>query len=234
MNREAFKETVKIVLTISVFIFFTLFMFNNANGVGVPDDEINEPPVPIISFPKMNDVYNTRQNISFIGSESSDPDMDPLQFRWILDNRTVIGETADLEIEADSMDFGVHTVTLFVSDGEFNVTAATVFMVEYHLEDIDTDNDEIPDVIDDDDDNDGLLDSEEDQNNNGIFEYHLYETDQRDPDTDGDGVSDLLDDYPLDPGPPPTEEETLPGNFLLIGILAIVGSLIMIRRNIVR
>jgi hypothetical protein len=107
-----------------------------------------------------------------------------------------------------------------------------------HPEEIDTDEDGIPDSVDTDDDNDGVPDKDEDVNRNG--EVDAGETDPLDPDSDGDGYDDDVDEFPLDStkhtseGDTPTtesgskDEESFPLILLGIIICIIIVTLVVV------
>jgi hypothetical protein len=168
------------------------------NGYTVSEDFIittvprifNNPPLAEISGPLMQDVYNTRDTITFDASGSSDPDLiDVLSYRWVLANKQQISTDATFQYEASDLERGVHVITLYVSDGEYTVTDSISIYIKQHIDEVDTDNDGVPDGSDADDDNDGLLDEEEIEKG----------TNPRLQDSDSDGVNDLKDSQPLNP-----------------------------------
>ncbi|MGA1820957.1 MAG: FG-GAP-like repeat-containing protein [Thermoplasmatota archaeon] len=176
------------------------------NGFVVSDDfpinivykEVNNPPLASISAPEMHEVYDTQQKISFEGSDSIDPDLDNLQFKWVLANKTILSEEADFEVEASSLGQGVHVITLYVTDGWFTITDSISFYVKIHPSEIDTDGDGLPDGEDLDDDGDELTDQEE----------LSLGTNPKIADTDQDGMNDYLDADPLNPLIIDDEDET--------------------------
>ena len=167
------------------------------NGYSVSEDfpiniearVLNNPPLAEITSPEMQAVYDTRENIEFDASGSSDPDFSELSFRWVLADKTILSEEETLSIRASDLGRGVHVVTLYVSDGEFTVTDSISIYVRLHPDEVDTDGDGIEDGTDEDDDNDGLLDIEEER----------LGTNPRLKDSDLDGVNDELDPEPLNP-----------------------------------
>jgi hypothetical protein len=150
---------------------------------------LNNPPLAEISSPEMQQVFDTRENIEFDGSGSSDPDFGGLTFRWVLADKSVLSEEETFIIKASDLGRGVHVVTLYVSDGEFTVTDSISIYVRLHPDEVDTDGDGIEDGTDEDDDNDGLLDIEEER----------IGTNPRLKDSDLDGVNDKIDYEPLNP-----------------------------------
>jgi serine protease AprX len=107
-------------------------------------------------------------------------------------------------------DFGEPTKTLTVG-------GISLLKGYYDLSKIpNSDDDEVPDVVDADDDNDDLLDYQEDKNGNGVVDFD--ETDPLDPDTDNDGYNDKIDAYPLDPGKWQSEETTR--FYMLLGFIS--------------
>jgi hypothetical protein len=112
--------------------------------------------------------------------------------------------------------------------------------IEFVVNDKDTDDDGIEDLIDDDDDNDGLKDYEEDLNQNGIMDED--ESDPLNADTDSDGYIDSKDKYPQDDTKyrDPTNWEKVPFfgqyeqglciNLLIIGLILLVVLIYLFRR----
>jgi hypothetical protein len=207
------------------------------NGYTISDDltitiippDVNNPPMAQISSPVMQAVYNTRETIQFDASDSSDPDLDTLSYRWVLANKEQISELATFTMPALDLERGVHVITLYVSDGEYTVTDSISIYIKLHPDEVDTDNDGTPDGADDDDDNDGLLD---------VDEIRMG-TNPRLKDSDQDGVNDKIDPKPLNP------EIRLPDNkegqysywdiLILFVILAVfiimVGAMVVFKRR---
>ena len=207
------------------------------NGYTVSDDyaiiikaePVNNPPVAVISAPSMNDVFDTRETITFDAQDSSDPDLDDLQFSWVLGNRTVLSTLPTFEVAAADMGPGPHVISLYVTDGQRTVTSSISIYIKMHPDEVDTDGDGIPDGADQDDDNDGLTDVQEE----------LMGTNPRLRDTDLDGKSDSLDPKPLNPLV--VEENKDEGKvsyytvltlFIVLAVLILlIGSLLVLRRR---
>jgi hypothetical protein len=190
---------------------------------------VNNPPIAIIAEPIMQQVFTTKQTITFDATDSSDPDLDTLSFRWVLANKQQISDQATFEIDAATLERGVHVVTLYASDGEFTVTDSISIFIKQHPDEVDSDNDGIADGADDDDDNDGLLDIEE----------ALKGTNPRLKDSDQDGVFDSLDEQPLNPevGLPDEREgeysywDILILFLILAVFLILIGSMVVFKRR---
>ncbi|MGA1793861.1 MAG: hypothetical protein ACMUHM_07920 [Thermoplasmatota archaeon] len=85
----------------------------------------NEPPVAVISSPDNGEGFYVRQLIIFHSNGSLDPEGANLTFRWSIDGINLSNERSFALYLAE----GVHTVTLFVSDGELtSKTSITVIV----------------------------------------------------------------------------------------------------------
>ena len=76
---------------------------------------VNQPPVAVISSPTNGVTYLTTENISFNGSQSSDPNGDPLTYEWFSSMDGAIGGT---QIFTAKLRAGNHEITLKVSDNK--------------------------------------------------------------------------------------------------------------------
>ncbi len=206
------------------------------NGYTISEDfpistiprKVNNPPVAEISQPMMQGVYNTKDTITFDASGSSDPDLGSLSYRWVLANKDQISEEATFTIGASELERGVHVITLYISDGEYTVTDSISIYIKQHVDEVDTDNDGIPDGADADDDNDGLLDELEIEKG----------TNPRLQDSDSDGVNDLMDVQPLNPkvGLPDEREGEysywdMMNLFLILGFFIVLISMLVIMKR---
>lgn len=207
------------------------------NGYTVSEDHminivppvVNNPPIAEIVSPSMDDVFDTRDTITFDGSGSGDPDLlDELSYQWVLGNRNPMSTESVFDLDAGDLGRGVHVITLYVSDGEYTVTDSISIYVKMHPDELDTDGDGIPDGEDPDDDNDGLSDVEEER----------IGTNPRLKDSDLDGYNDALDADPLNPEI--TVEEDDKGIysywdilvlFILLGFLIVLISTMLIFRR---
>lgn len=201
------------------------YTYSRDISVEIKPEEINNPPVPIISSPTRS-AFLESSVIYFDGSESLDLDGDDLSYLWYSDKDGYLGTDPVLERQ---LSLGNHLITLHVDDGLSNKSISMDLSIQKDYSNVDTDEDGIPDMVDDDDDGDGLLDVDEDLNGNGIFEPLLNETDPRMWDTDDDGISDLLDVAPLNPDYSEEEDENRIDLLVIVVIVvAIVIALVLI------
>ncbi len=85
---------------------------SNARYATTISYKVNAEPVPRFELPE---IVATGQPVSLDGQESSDPDGDPLAFRWeISDGRQLSGAVNEIDFSEP----GEYTVTLSVDDGE--------------------------------------------------------------------------------------------------------------------
>jgi hypothetical protein len=83
----------------------------------------NRAPTAVISSPENGAVVERSERITFDGSPSSDPEDDPLSFRWYLNDTQLLGTGTVIE---KNLTVGSHRVTLEVDDGQGNNDTATV------------------------------------------------------------------------------------------------------------
>jgi PKD repeat protein len=89
------------------------------------DDTENRPPAASLAYDS-DTVYQVGGSVPFDGSTSSDPNGDPLSYGWDFgDGATGIGETVSHSYDAA----GDYTVTLTVSDGEYEDTQSTTVTI---------------------------------------------------------------------------------------------------------
>jgi sugar lactone lactonase YvrE len=84
----------------------------------------NRPPVAVIAggaSVSYDATSTSGATVALDGSQSSDPDNDPLSFQWN-EGTTVLGSTAKINVP---LSVGSHTVTLTVSDGKGGTNTAT-------------------------------------------------------------------------------------------------------------
>ncbi len=90
---------------------------------GVTSFAVTQPPVAVISSPQNGNSYFVTDNISFNGSQSSDPDGDTLAYEWSSSKDGTLGTTATL---TKQLTIGSHTISLKVSDGKEGLNTASV------------------------------------------------------------------------------------------------------------
>ncbi len=163
---------------------------------------LNQPPFANAG----PDQYVTvNQTVYFNGSGSYDPDEDILTYNWDFGDGNSTGWQSDCNTSHSYDLAGEYTVTLTVSDGEFE--DSDTCMINVSPEEIDTDNDGIPDILDDDDDNDGWNDTIETEVGTDPLDNNSVPSDNDDDgipdaidnDDDNDGYNDDNDTFPLDP-----------------------------------
>jgi hypothetical protein len=157
------------------------------NGYTESEDmriRINTVPRVIITSPVDGSEYTTKNEISFNGLQTYDPDGDKLSLYWKSNISSSIGSGA---LFLAKLYPGYHKITLYANDGNGHNATSFVNISVIDM-DKDTDKDGIPDGLDTDDDNDGLLDVDE----------ISIGTDPLDTDTDGDKIDDGVDVFPLD------------------------------------
>src|SRR4030095_7402910 len=85
--------------------------------VTVSSTPLNRPPVADASATERTVISGNNSNavVHLDGTRSTDPDVDPLTYSWLVDGGLIpvaTGATADIVLEV-----GMHTITLLVSDG---------------------------------------------------------------------------------------------------------------------
>lgn len=165
---------------------------------------INHAPLLSVSSPN-SDIADDTFTIQWSVTDSDD---DPLVINLYYDNDKYpdngktsiedgVGNSGSYNWDTSGLAEGNYYVYVTANDGKEEVGSYSGRLTIDHPEEIDTDEDGIPDILDSDDDNDGLLDIEEDVNQNGNLDEG--ETDPLDSDTDGDGYDDDVDEFPRDP-----------------------------------
>ncbi len=165
---------------------------------------INHDPVVSVSSPS-SDIADDTFTIEW---SATDQDNDPLTIDLYYDNdkdssngmiliESGVGNSGTYAWDTSELSEGNYYVYVTANDGTVEIGSYSGRLTIDHPEEVDTDEDGIPDTLDPDDDNDGLLDIEEDIDQDGNLDNG--ETDPLDPDTDGDGYDDMDDDFPRDP-----------------------------------
>jgi hypothetical protein len=157
---------------------------------------INTAPQLVISAPEDYSRFLADTNIWFDASESTDEDRDQLMFYWVSDLAGAIGYSSKF---TKMLLPGIHTVTVYVDDGNTHNISRTLTIISYET---DTDDDGHPDHLDDDDDNDDIPDWWENQY--GLNSKYKADAGQ---DLDKDGYSNFrefeLNSSPLNSSDPP-------------------------------
>ena len=195
---------------------------------------INSAPLPKISSPVKNPLkdydYSDNDLILFDARGTLDPDgVDVLKYYWESNRTGGLGYSDYFELQ---LPFGMHEITLFVSDGLYYNISIHVNITIIQFKFIkDTDSDNIADIFDPDIDNDNY------PNEKDAFpedELEWLDTDfdgignHRDTDDDGDDHPDLEDAYPLDPKRWKQETDSMGWLFEQIGLGFMVSVVIVI------
>jgi hypothetical protein len=198
---------------------------------------LNSPPAPVISSPVDRNEYYEKENLTFNGRKSLDPDIeDVLTYYWESNITGYLGNTDYFRINLKP---GYHKITLHVSDGHNHNVSTNVNITVLRL---DMDLDGIPNIYDSDIDGDSV------PNRDDMFPRDKREWldtdfdgvgDNTDTDDDGDGVPDTDDAYPLDKKRSEKEKnEQISGNNLwlvmivvLLIIIILVIAFVIIRRK---
>jgi hypothetical protein len=86
---------------------------------------IDTGPIPIIDSPLSGSTYHATDMITFDGSSSYDPDGDTLSYLW---NSNISGELGTSVSFTTTLDPGLHTISLEVSDSSGNSEVAQVLL----------------------------------------------------------------------------------------------------------
>jgi hypothetical protein len=165
---------------------------------------INSPPLPKITSPVSDPLedydYSDNDLILFNARDTLDPDgVEELKYYWESNRTGGLGYSDYFKMQ---LPFGVHMITLFVSDGlYYNISIrVNITVIQYKFVK-DTDLDNIADIFDPNIDNDDYP-NEEDAFPEDILEWLDTDFDgignNKDIDDDGDDYPDLDDAYPLD------------------------------------
>lgn len=158
-------------------------------------EPVNHAPTVSVSSPN-SDIADDSFTIYWTASDS-DEDILSISLYYDIDKNSDNGmimissglsNSGNYIWDTTDLDEGNYYVYVTADDGEEKVGSYSGRLTIDHPEEIDTDEDGIPDSIDNDDDGDGLSDT---------YEEDLG-TDPLDPDTDGDGYDDDVDEFPLD------------------------------------
>lgn len=107
--------------------------------VEIINPSMNSPPIPVITSPQEGQQFETSDAIFFDGSNSTDPDGDPMTYDWSSNITGYLGSGATL---TSNLPAGKHKVTLQVSDSYYvsswyvNITVIeipteTFFVLDY-------------------------------------------------------------------------------------------------------
>jgi hypothetical protein len=209
---------------------------NGPTESGIHRIMINSPPIPIITKPNNELEYFEKENLTFDGRTSFDPDQeDCLSFYWESNISSYLGSAAFFR---NTLPLGNHKISLFVADNN-NHNVST--HVNITVKKLDLDGDGIPNINDPDIDGDGYT------NLDDLFPWdrsEWFDSDfdgignNKDKDDDNDGVADVEDDYPLDGSRwKKKEEQTESSDYLfwviiiIILVLVIIITLIILRRR---
>jgi hypothetical protein len=180
------------------------FSFTTEEEPTEPPGPINHDPVVSVSSPS-SDISDHTFTIEW---SATDVDDDPLTIDLYYDNdkdtgngmiliESGVSNSGSYVWDTSDLSEGNYYVYVTANDGTVEIGSYSGRLTIDHPEEVDTDDDGIPDTLDTDDDDDGLLDIEEDIDQDGNLDDG--ETDPLDPDTDGDGYDDMDDDFPQDP-----------------------------------
>lgn len=110
-------------------------------------NNINDPPVPTISYPEPGDRFLTTDKISFRG-DGYDPDsvLVDSSFIWYLQTPTGISKLGTgRQLQPQLYENGTHSILLSVHDEEFLINTSITIHVFSINQDLDSDGDGIPD-----------------------------------------------------------------------------------------
>ncbi len=178
---------------------------------------VNHPPTVSVSSPN-SDIADDSFTIYWTASDSDGDTLSISLYRDIDKNAnngmtliaSDLSNTGNYIWDTTDLEEGNYYVYVTAYDGDVKVGSYSGRLTIDHPEEIDTDEDGIPDSVDTDDDNDGVLDIDEDVNQNGKVDPG--ETDPLDPDTDGDGYDDKEDEFPIDPSKHSSGDEPSSGS----------------------
>jgi hypothetical protein len=127
----------------SEFTFTVLFERGNTNVIQLRAEDlagnsalsdfhtiwVNSRPVAVISFPVDGTLLMDIEELELNATNSSDPDGDPLDFEWLMDD-VVLGSTM---VSRHQLPVGTHSITLLVRDdmGAEDSTTVTVTVEEW-------------------------------------------------------------------------------------------------------
>jgi outer membrane protein assembly factor BamB len=196
--------------------------------------QVNIPPIPIIKFPINNSKYYFEDDIKFDATGSNDPDdADRLSYFWITTYTSNVGQQisepiGNSKIIENTLKSGSNKITLYVNDGNYNVSTNIIIFVYNQFTDLDKDG--LPDWYEE-----QYTGLNPDNPNDAKF------------DLDGDGVDNLNEfqaqTNPADPDDYPgkkvskTDDDEVFFNYLLINIIfliiiiIILGIVISIKRS---
>jgi len=182
-------------------VFFTV-------PIEIKVQNVNDPPdVPIILKPEGGQTIRVdEEGYVFVKGIFGDPDGDKLEYKWYFEDQDGNIQLEEGEVPLHVFDkSGIYSVTLEVSDGQYEKRTTIEILVDYDPVNRDTDFDGRLDSVDIDDDNDGMPDDYEKK-------YGLDPLDSSDAslDLDNDTFTNreeaLFGNNPLDPYDQPEVE----------------------------